>query len=90
MTITSLPTRTELVRRATDIRPTLQAHARWNEEHRRMHDESIEALKQAGVFRLRAPHRYGGYESDVSTLADVLAELAQGDGDRMGSLGTGL
>lgn len=80
MAITSLPTRTELVRRATDIIPTLQAHARWNEEHRRLHDESVEALKQAGLFRLRAPRRYGGYESDLRTLTDVLAELAQGDG----------
>ncbi|MBV9232014.1 MAG: acyl-CoA dehydrogenase family protein, partial [Chloroflexi bacterium] len=80
MTATSIPSRTELVRRASEIVPILQEHASWNEEHRRIHDESLQVLEQAGVFRLRAPKRYGGYEADTSTLVEVLAELGQGDG----------
>ncbi|HET8853157.1 MAG TPA: acyl-CoA dehydrogenase family protein [Ktedonobacteraceae bacterium] len=80
MTITSIPTRTELVRRVSEIVPTLQEHASWNEEHRRIHDESLQALERAGVFRLRVPKRYGGYEADTRTLVEVLAELGQGDG----------
>jgi 3-hydroxy-9,10-secoandrosta-1,3,5(10)-triene-9,17-dione monooxygenase len=80
MEATSLPTRTELVHRASEMIPILQAHAQWNEQHRRIHDESIEALGQAGLFRLRVPKRYGGYECDTRTLVEVLAELGQGDG----------
>ncbi|EFH81017.1 acyl-CoA dehydrogenase family protein [Ktedonobacter racemifer] len=80
MQATHIPTRSELVRRASEIIPVLQEHAHWNEEHRRIHDESIEALRQAGLFRLRMPQRYGGYESDTRTLVEVLAELGQGDG----------
>jgi alkylation response protein AidB-like acyl-CoA dehydrogenase len=80
MTTTSIPTRTELVRRASEIVPILQEHTSWNEEHRRIHDEALQALEQAGVFRLRVPKRYGGYEADTRTLVEVLAELGQGDG----------
>src|SRR5258708_39416020 len=61
MTTTSIPTRAELVRRAHEIAPILQEHAVWNEQHGRLHDQSIEVLEQAGLFRLRTPQRYGGY-----------------------------
>src|SRR5260370_19336160 len=70
----------ELVRRASDIVPILQKHASWNEQNRRIHEESLQALEQAGLFRLRAPLRYGGYESDIRTLVEVLAVLGQGGG----------
>jgi 3-hydroxy-9,10-secoandrosta-1,3,5(10)-triene-9,17-dione monooxygenase len=80
MTITHIPTRTELVKTAHELIPLLQAHANWHEQHRRLHDETIEALAQAGIFKLRVPTRYGGYESDTRTLVEVLAELGQGDG----------
>jgi 3-hydroxy-9,10-secoandrosta-1,3,5(10)-triene-9,17-dione monooxygenase len=80
MTTISIPTRTELVRRASEIIPTLQEHASWNEQHRRLHDESLQALERIGVFRLRMPKRYGGYEADMRTMVEVLAELGQGDG----------
>src|SRR5258708_15222645 len=80
MTTTSIPTRQELVRRASDIVPILQKHASWNEQNRRIHEESLQALEQAGIFKLRVPKRYGGYESDTRTLVEVLAEIGQGDG----------
>src|SRR5579864_4280589 len=74
------PTRTELVRRAREIVPILQKHATWHEQHRRLHEETIEAMARAGIFTLRVPKRYGGYESDVQTVVDVLTEIVQGDG----------
>jgi 3-hydroxy-9,10-secoandrosta-1,3,5(10)-triene-9,17-dione monooxygenase len=80
MTITSLPTRAELVGRASAIVPLLQKHAQWHEEHRRLHEETIEAMARAGVFKLRIPKRYGGYESDIQTVVDVLTEIGRGDG----------
>ena len=80
MKTTDIPTRTELVRRAKALVPTLEKYANWNEDHQRLHEESIAALEQAGLFRLRTPRRYGGYEADMRTLVEVLAELGQGDG----------
>lgn len=74
------PSTAELVTRASGLIPLLRKHAAWNEENRRIHDESIEALANAGVFRMRAPARYGGYESDARTMVEVAAQLAQGDG----------
>lgn len=74
------PDRAELVRRAHKMIPLLQKHAIWQEQHRCLHEEAIEAMAKAGVFKLRIPKRYGGYESDVQTVVDVLTEIGQGDG----------
>ncbi|MEV6926505.1 acyl-CoA dehydrogenase family protein [Dactylosporangium sp. NPDC051485] len=77
---TETPTREELVRRAADLVPLLRKHAAWTEEHRRLHEETVEALAGAGLLRMRVPVRYGGYESDTATLNDVMTELGRGDG----------
>ena len=77
---TDVPAREELVQRASGLVPVLQKHAAWSEENRRLHEESIEALADAGVFRMRVPARYGGYESDTRTLVDVATELGRADG----------
>jgi alkylation response protein AidB-like acyl-CoA dehydrogenase len=77
---TDVPAREQLVQRATELVPLLKKHAAWSEENRRIHEETIEALADAGIFRMRAPARYGGYESDTRTLVDVAAELGRGDG----------
>jgi alkylation response protein AidB-like acyl-CoA dehydrogenase len=80
MEVTTIPTRAELIHRAAEITPILQANAQWHEQHRRLHDETIEALARIGLFKLRAPKRYGGYEYDTRTLVEMLAEIGQGDG----------
>jgi alkylation response protein AidB-like acyl-CoA dehydrogenase len=80
VSIAEIPTREQLVRRAADLGPVLRRHAVWQERNRRLHDETIEALTEAGIFRLRAPRRYGGYEADTATLVDVATELGRADG----------
>lgn len=80
MLTTDVPTREQLVHRAAELVPVLRKNAAWSEENRRIHNETIEALADAGVFKLRVPKRYGGYESDTRTLVDVAAELGRGDG----------
>lgn len=75
-----IPTREELVNRAAELVPLLQKHARWAEDNRRLHEEVVEALSDAGVFKLRRPKRYGGYEADTRTLVGVATELGRGDG----------
>ncbi|HEY3956677.1 MAG TPA: acyl-CoA dehydrogenase family protein [Streptosporangiaceae bacterium] len=74
------PTRDELIHRAAGLAPVLRKNSAWSEENRRIHEESIEALAEAGMFRLRTPTRYGGYEVDTRTLVDVATELGRADG----------
>ncbi len=80
MLTTDIPTRAELVSRASELAPLIQQHAAWAEENRRVSDEAIEALADAGMFRLRTPVRYGGFEADTRTLVDVAAQLGRADG----------
>ncbi|WP_116051424.1 acyl-CoA dehydrogenase family protein [Amycolatopsis palatopharyngis] len=80
MQSTQVPQRDELVRRVSEIAPVLRANAAWSEENRRLHDESIAALADAGVFRMRVTGRYGGYECDARTLVDAGMELGRADG----------
>ena len=77
---TDVPTREQLVQRASDLVPLLQKNAAWSEENRRLHDETVEALADAGIFRMRVPARYGGFECDTRTLVDVATQLGRGDG----------
>lgn len=75
-----VPTRDEILARVAEQAPALGKHVAWAEEHRRLADEAVATLADAGVFRLRTPERYGGYECDARTLVDVAAELARVDG----------
>ncbi|HEX6358852.1 MAG TPA: acyl-CoA dehydrogenase family protein [Actinophytocola sp.] len=80
MLATTIPTREHIARKASDLIPLLRKHASWAEENRRLHDETIEALADAGVFKLRRPKHFGGYEVDSNTLVDVGTALGQGCG----------
>jgi alkylation response protein AidB-like acyl-CoA dehydrogenase len=77
---TKTPQRAELVKRAQDLVPVLRKNAPWSEQNRRLADETVEAMTEAGIFRMRTPARYGGYECDTSTLVDVGIQLGRGDG----------
>ncbi|TDD86530.1 acyl-CoA dehydrogenase [Actinomadura darangshiensis] len=79
MTITEVPSRAELVAAARNTVPALREHAPWSERNGRLHDDAVAALAEAGMFRLRLPARYGGFESDARTVVDAVAELAAGD-----------
>jgi alkylation response protein AidB-like acyl-CoA dehydrogenase len=80
VTVTETAAPAEVVQDAAKLVPLLKSHAAWSEENRRLHEETVEALAEAGVFRLRMPARYGGLEASARTVIDVLAELAKGDG----------
>jgi alkylation response protein AidB-like acyl-CoA dehydrogenase len=80
MVKTDVPTGEQLVERAAGLVPLLAKHAGWSEENRRLHEEVIGALGEAGIFRMRVPARYGGFECDTATLVEVAAQLGRGDG----------
>jgi alkylation response protein AidB-like acyl-CoA dehydrogenase len=80
MTNTVAPPDEKTVEIAAGLVPRLRANAPWAEENRRLHPDSLAALTDAGIFRLRVPLRYGGQEADTATLVQVAAELGRGDG----------
>ena len=79
MTITEAPETAPLVERASSLTPLLRSHVAWGEENRRLHEGTVAALADAGLFRMRMPARYGGHETPARTVVDVLSELARGD-----------
>lgn len=77
---TTIPAADQVVRDATALAPLIRKHAPWQEENRRLHDEVVEGLADAGVFKLRQPKQYGGFEVDTRTLFDIGSVLGQADG----------
>ena len=74
------PTAAELVARARALQPLLREHAAETEADRRVADECIAALGEAGLFEVSVPRRYGGHEATLRTMLDVSAAVAEGDG----------
>jgi 3-hydroxy-9,10-secoandrosta-1,3,5(10)-triene-9,17-dione monooxygenase len=70
----------ELVRRATELQPLLATNAARTEADRRVVEENIQAMRDAGLFKLMVPKRLGGYETTIRTKIEVSAALAEGCG----------
>ena len=77
---TDVPTGEELVARVRELHPLLKKNAAAGEANRRVPDESIKALTDAGLFKIATPKRYGGYETSMRTMMDVSAAVAEADG----------
>ncbi|RSM87564.1 oxidoreductase [Kibdelosporangium aridum] len=76
----SVPGTAELVARARDLKPLLSKNAAAGEADRRVVEESIQAMTEAGLFKLAVPKRYRGYETSMRTMLDVSAAVAEADG----------
>lgn len=72
--------RADLVGRAREIVPLLARHAARTEEDRRVADENIALIDEAGLFSIMKPRRLGGLETDMRTTLEVSRELARGCG----------
>lgn len=72
--------RADLVGRAREIVPLLARHAARTEEDRRVADEDIALIDEAGLFSIMKPRRLGGLETDMRTTLEVSRELARGCG----------
>jgi indole-3-acetate monooxygenase len=62
------------------LAPTIAARAAEAEEARRIPADILQMLKSVGLFRMTAPHIYGGLEFDVPTVARILQRLFKIDG----------
>jgi alkylation response protein AidB-like acyl-CoA dehydrogenase len=64
---------------ARRVGPTIAAHADISERERRLARPSLEALRDAGLFRLFTPRALGGLETDPVTFARVVEEVSSFD-----------
>ncbi|MEU6251540.1 flavin-dependent monooxygenase [Streptomyces sp. NPDC047043] len=67
---------TGIVERARALRPFIREHALRTEQERRVPDEVVAALTEAGIYRMNVPRRYGGYQTRPSLQVSALAEVA--------------
>ncbi|KHK90043.1 acyl-CoA dehydrogenase family protein [Novosphingobium malaysiense] len=74
-----MPAPEELVERARAMVPRLRERAAADEKARRICDETIAEMQEAGFFRVLQGKRWGGYEMNPKVFADVQYELARGD-----------
>jgi 3-hydroxy-9,10-secoandrosta-1,3,5(10)-triene-9,17-dione monooxygenase len=70
----------DLLGRARALVPLLVRDADRAESQRRLTDEVLAALDDAGLLRILQPRRFGGFEADFRTAAAVTSELAKGCG----------
>lgn len=68
-----------LVGRAQEMIPQLAARRRDTQRARRIPDDVIAAMADAGFFRVLQPARWGGFEMSPAVFYDVQMALAQGD-----------
>jgi resorcinol 4-hydroxylase (FADH2) len=76
--VATAPKLSSLVSAASDLVPLLRERAQATEVARRISEESTDAFRQAGFFRLMQPARYGGYEYGFTAFIDVISELGRG------------
>src|SRR5208282_5568828 len=68
----------ELVSRATALRPLLDKNAAQSEADRRLVEENLRALDDAGLMEVMLPRRLGGQGASMATMLRASAELAKG------------
>src|SRR5271165_7567582 len=71
---------TSFIDAAKALAPQIRASAEESERARRLSLPVVEALAQAGLFRLWAPRALGGEETDPMTLVRVVEEISRADG----------
>lgn len=74
------PSLDTLLGRARALAPALRSRARDAEAARQIPDQTMRDLREAGLFRLMQPARYGGFELDFEALVHITGELGRACG----------
>lgn len=77
---TTTETADDVLDRVGALQPLIREHSAQNERDRKVSDEVIVALRDAGAFRLAAPRRFGGLEAGLRAMLDLSALIAEADG----------
>ncbi|WP_040701161.1 oxidoreductase [Nocardia vinacea] len=70
----------DVLARIKELTPLIRKNAADGDSARRVSEETIAALKEAGAFRILAPRRAGGLETSSRALLDVTSAIAEADG----------
>jgi len=70
----------DVIARATALVPLIREHAEESSQERRVAPEVVDALEEAGLFKLLVPRRLGGLETNLRTMMECVAEVGRGDG----------
>jgi 3-hydroxy-9,10-secoandrosta-1,3,5(10)-triene-9,17-dione monooxygenase len=70
----------EILARIRDLRPQIASRALAAEKAKRVPAETMEALRDADIFRVMQPKRFGGYEYGPAELAQIGFELGRACG----------
>ena len=73
------PTKQQILDRVRALAPRFGGRAEAAEEARRMPEESVQELLDAGIARILVPPRFGGYGLGVDTWFDVVQEISKAD-----------
>ncbi|MEZ4332284.1 MAG: acyl-CoA dehydrogenase family protein [Myxococcota bacterium] len=88
-----MPTRSavqrELLDRAQALAPLIREHAEESERIRRLAAPIVEALHDAGLFRMLQPPSIGGAGLNVIDAVPIIAEIARADGSAGWNLAIG-
>ena len=77
---TARPEFTEIINRIRKLAPEIDSRALAAEKAKRVPAETMEALRDADVFRTMQPKRFGGYEYGPAELAQIGFELGRACG----------
>lgn len=69
-----------VVQSARALQVLARAHADETEAGRRLAAPVVDAIAQAGLFRMLVPREIGGLETDVGSMVGAIEELSAGDG----------
>ncbi len=74
------PSAAELVSRARKIAALAREHAVETERNRSVSPELIAAMRDAELFRIMQPERFGGFEYGYDVFVDCVIAVSEGDG----------
>lgn len=70
----------KLLHNATELVPFLEEYGAKIDKNMHIPEEVIEKLSSAGLFKLRTPKKYGGFEVSIRAMIEIVSEVAKGNG----------
>ncbi|KQN97163.1 acyl-CoA dehydrogenase family protein [Paenibacillus sp. Leaf72] len=70
----------KLLQNATELVPFLKEYGTKIDKDMHIPEEVIEKLSSAGLFKLRTPKKYGGFEVSIRAMIEIVSEVAKGNG----------
>ena len=79
MSTFTVPTHAEILAAVAGIAERVAANAAASERARRLEPDSVDAMAEAGLWRVLTPRTYGGWEAGLRAQVDSTALLARAD-----------